>query len=195
MGTVWPVSDSDWSLDASDGELLVRTGITGRAAKMGHRLTIAMNSWHATVRWTDGQPVAAELTVDLHALQVSHGEGGLVALSGPEKALARSHALKSLDAGRFRRITYQADDIEQTDEGYRLRGTLDIRGRSRSRAVDLRVEKLGEAWRMSCESDVRQTEFGVKPYSMLMGAMKVVDTVTVVFSAVRNAGLDSRTRP
>ena len=48
---------------------------------------------------------------------------------------------------------------------------------------------------MSCEADVRQTEFGVKPYSMLMGAMKVVDTVTVVFSAVRNAGLDSRTRP
>ena len=191
IGTVWPVADSDWSLDASDGELLVRTGITGRAAKMGHRLTITMNSWHATVRWADGQPVAAELTVDVDGLQVSNGDGGLMALSGPEKALARSHALKSLDAGRFRRITFQANDIEQTDEGCRLRGTLDIRGISRSRAVDLHVEKLGETWRMSCEADVRQTEFGVKPYSMLMGAMKVVDTVTVAFTAVRNAGPDS----
>jgi hypothetical protein len=83
MGTVWPVTGTEWSLNASDGELIVRTGVTGRAAKMGHRLTIAMTSWQ-----------------------------------------------------------------------------------------------------LSCEADVRQTDFGVKPYSMLMGAMKVVDTVTVDFTAV-----------
>jgi polyisoprenoid-binding protein YceI len=178
------VAGTEWSLDASEGELLVRTGITGRAAKMGHRLTITMKSWHATVRWTDGRPVAAELTVDVDSLQVSHGEGGLMALAGPEKALARSHALKSLDAGRFPRIRYQVDDIEQSGDGYRLGGTLEIHGNSRRREVDLRVKDLGEGWRMSCEADVRQTEFGVKPYSTLMGAMKVVDTVTVAFTAL-----------
>jgi polyisoprenoid-binding protein YceI len=182
------VASADWSLSASDGELLVRTGVTGRAAKMGHRLIIAMNAWQATVRWTDGQPVAAELTVDVDSLQVLHGEGGLMALSGPEKALARSHALKALDAGRFPRISFQVDDIEQTGDGYRLSGTLEIHGTSRPHVVDLRVENLGEAWRMSCEADVRQTEFGVKPYSMLMGSMKVDDTVTVAFTAVHSDG-------
>jgi polyisoprenoid-binding protein YceI len=181
------VPGTDWSLNASDGELLVRTGVTGRAAKMGHRLTIAMNSWHATVRWADGEPVAAEVTVDVDSLQVSHGEGGLMGLSGPETTLARSHALKSLDAGRFPRIHYQTDDIEKTGDGYRLDGTLEIHGTSRPRVVELRVEDLGEDWRMSCEAEVRQTEFGVKPYSMLMGAMKVADTVTVAFTAVHSA--------
>jgi polyisoprenoid-binding protein YceI len=34
-----------------------------------------------------------------------------------------------------------------------------------------------------CEAAVRQSDFGIKPYSMLMGSMKVVDTVTVSFSA------------
>jgi polyisoprenoid-binding protein YceI len=185
------VTGTEWSLDASDGELIVQTGVTGRMAKMGHRLTIAMNSWHATVQWADGQPVAAELTVDVDSLQVSHGEGGLMALSGPEKALARSHALKALDANRFPRIRYQVDGIEQTPDGYRLRGTLEIHGKSRRHEVDLRVTDLGEAWQMSCEADVRQTDFGVKPYSMLMGAMKVVDTVTVAFTATRSAGPDA----
>jgi polyisoprenoid-binding protein YceI len=183
-----PVAGTDWRLNASDGGLLVRTGVTGRAAKMGHRLTIAMNSWQATVRWDDGEPVAAELTVDVESLQVSHGEGGLMALSGPEKALARSHALKSLDAGRFPRIRYRVDDIQRTGDGYRLGGMLEIHGKSRERVIDLRVDDLGEAWRMSCEADVRQTEFGVKPYSMLMGAMKVADTVTVSFTAAHSAG-------
>jgi polyisoprenoid-binding protein YceI len=184
MGTVWPVTGTEWSLSASDGELIVRTGVTGRAAKMGHRLTIAMTSWDATVRWADAQPVSAELTVDVDSLQVSHGEGGMMALSAPEKRLARSHALKALDAGRFPRISYQVDDIEQTDDGYRLRGTLEIRGKSRRHEVDLRVKDQGETWQLACEADVRQTDFGVKPYSMLMGAMKVVDTVTVAFTAV-----------
>ncbi|HET6733814.1 YceI family protein [Mycobacterium sp.] len=185
------MADTQWSLDAADGELLVRTGVTGRAAKMGHRLTITMNSWHATVQWADGQPIAAELTVDVDSLQVSAGEGGLMALSAPEKALARSHALKALDAGRFPRIRFSANRIEQTGDGYRLRGTLEIHGKSRRHEVDLRVKDLGDGWHMSCEAEVRQTEFGVKPYSMLMGAMKVVDTVTVAFTATRSAGTDS----
>jgi polyisoprenoid-binding protein YceI len=185
------VASTDWSLDASDGELLVRTGVTGRAAKMGHRLTIAMNSWQVTVSWADDEPVAAELTVDVDSLQVSHGEGGLMALSGPEKTLARSHALKSLDAKRFPLIRYRVDDIGQSDYGYRLSGTLEIRGKSRRREVDLHVEDLGDAWRLSCEAEVRQTEFGVKPYSMLMGAMKVADTVTVSFIATHKAGPDA----
>jgi polyisoprenoid-binding protein YceI len=191
MGTVWPVTGTNWSLSASDGELIVRTGITGRAAKMGHRLTIAMTSWQATVQWADDRPVSAELIVDVDSLQVSHGVGGLMALSGPEKTLARSHALKALDARRFPRIRYQTDDIEQTGDGYRLRGTLEIHGKSRRHKVDLRVKNLGETWQLSCEADVRQTDFGVKPYSMLMGAMKVVDTVTVAFTAVRDSGRDS----
>ena len=40
-----------WSLDGSHGELLIRTGVAGRAAQMGHRLTIAMRSWQATTQW------------------------------------------------------------------------------------------------------------------------------------------------
>ena len=155
---------------------------------MGHRLTLLMNSWDATVRWAGGQPVAVHMTVDVDGLVVSHGEGGLMTLSGPEKSLARSHALKSLDAARFPTISFQADHIARTDEGYRLSGTVEIRGTSRGCVVDLRVEDLGGAWRMSGETEVRQTEFGVKPYSMLMGAMKVVDIVTVAFTAVRNDG-------
>jgi polyisoprenoid-binding protein YceI len=188
MGTVWPVSDTEWKLKQSDGELLVRTGVAGRAAKMGHRLTLLMNSWDATVRWADNQPVAAHLTVDVDGLEVSHGEGGLMGLSGPEKSLARSHALKSLDAARFPKISFASDEITQTDDGYRLSGALEIHGTSRACAVELRVEELGGTWRMSADADVRQTEFGVKPYSMLMGAMTVADVVTVAFSAVRNDG-------
>jgi polyisoprenoid-binding protein YceI len=179
------VTAAVWNLDASEGQLLVHAGVTGRAAKMGHRLTIAMNTWLATVRWRAGQPAEADLTVEVDSLQVLRGEGGVKALSGPEKTLARSNAMKVLDADRFAQIRFQASDIGTVDDGYRLTGTLEIHGVTGEREIGLHVDDLGDGWRMSCEVDVRQSEFGIKPYSMLMGSMKVVDTVTVSFTAER----------
>jgi len=174
-----------WTLNPDDGELLVHTGVAGRAAKMGHRLTIAMKRWQATVTWSDGEPAAAQLEVDVDSLEVRQGEGGLTPLSGPEKILVRSNALRQLGAGRYPQISFAADTIEQSPDGYRLAGALQIRGKTRPQVIDLRTEDLGNAWRLSSETAIRQSDFGVKPYSQLLGALKVADDVTVSFTATR----------
>jgi polyisoprenoid-binding protein YceI len=179
------VTDRQWKFDPSDGQLIVRTDVTGPASRMGHRLTIALNSWRATVSWTGEEPCAVEVNVDVESLEVLRGEGGVSALSGPEKALARSNALKSLGANRFRTISFRAEEIVKNAEGYRMTGTLEIHGTPRPRTVDLKVEDLDNVWRMSCDAHVRQSEFGIKPFSMFMGAMKVADDVTVSFAATR----------
>ena len=173
-----------WTLDPADGELRLRTGVTGRAARMGHRLTIAMTRWQATVRWAGADPVAAELAVEADSFEVVRGEGGVKGLSGPEKALVRSNALSSLGAGRFSEIRFTADVIERTEEGFRLTGTLQIRGKQKQHVIDLRTEDLGDSWRMSAESTVRQSDYGIKPYSLLMGSVQVADDVTLSFTAV-----------
>ena len=178
---------SAWSLDASDGELRLRTGVTGRAARMGHRLTIAVTRWTATVQWDGAEPVTVELVAQTGSLQVLSGEGGVKGLSDAEKSVARSNALRSLDGGRFPEIRFAAntrEKIAKTGDGYRLTGVLEIRGRSREHVIDLRTEDLGDSWRMSAESSVRQTDYGIKPFSMLMGSVRVADDVTVSFTAV-----------
>ncbi len=177
------MSSTSRTLDASVGQLLLRTGVAGRAARLGHNLTIAMNAWEATVSWAGNEPTAMELTVDVSSLEVLRGDGGVKSLSGPEKALARSNALGALDVKRHPTIGFQSDDIEKTDDGYRLTGALDIHGTTRPRTIDVHTEDLGDAWRVSCESVIRQSEFGVKPYSLFMGSLKVADDVTVSFTA------------
>jgi polyisoprenoid-binding protein YceI len=173
-----------WTLDAADGELRLRTGVKGRAARMGHRLTIAMTRWQAMVRWAGADPVAAELAVEADSFQVVGSQGGVKGLSGPEKALVRSNALSSLDAGRSPEIRFTADVIEQTEKGYRLTGTLQIRGKQKQHVIDLHTEDLGDSWRMSAESTIRQSDYGIKPYSLLMGSVQVADDVTLSFTAV-----------
>lgn len=177
--------DAVWSFDAADGELTLHTGVAGRAARMGHRLTIAMTRWQASVNWVAGQPDTATLVVEVDSFEVLSGEGGVKGLSGPEKAIVRSNALKSLSANRFPEIRFDADTIDRTEDGYRLKGMLQIRGKEREHVVDLHTEELADSWRLSLQSTVRQSDFGVKPYSLLMGSLQVADDVTVSFAATR----------
>ncbi|WP_458318556.1 YceI family protein [Mycolicibacterium brisbanense] len=172
-----------WTLDASDGELLLHTGVTGSASRMGHRLTIALRSWQATVDWDGDQPAAVEVTVDLDSLDVVRGEGGMTPLSGAEKAVVRTNALKTLQAKRFPQATFRSSAIDRDGESLRLVGTLQIAGRSSEQTVDVHVEPDGA--RISGEAVVRHSAFGIKQYSMLMGAMKVADDVRVTLAAKR----------
>ncbi|MFM9378607.1 YceI family protein, partial [Gordonia sp. VNK21] len=58
------------TVTAGSGELLIRTGVTGKAARTGHRLTIAVTSWQAQVTVDDGHPSAVTRTVDVDSLDV-----------------------------------------------------------------------------------------------------------------------------
>ncbi|WP_099022445.1 YceI family protein [Mycolicibacterium palauense] len=181
--------DTGWGLDASDGELTVHTGVDGRAARMGHRLTIRMQTWRIAVDWNGDVPVSGQLVVDVDSLQVLSGEGGVTPLSGPEKGIARSNALKTLGAEKFPTIEFSAETIAARPGGYRLSGPLRIHGVSRAIEVDLDVDQDGEGgsqWQMSTSATVSQRDFGIKPYSMMMGTMKVADEVTVRFAAHRS---------
>ena len=176
------VAESIWSLDNSTGELLIRTGVAGPAARMGHRLTITMGSWEGTVRWRSGKPLSADLTVLVDSLQVNKGEGGVTSLSGPEKSIVRFNALKSLDAKKYPHIRFATDDIVKKVAGYRLTGTVEIHGKSRPQVIDLTVDDTGDAWTMSAQTGIMQSDFDVKPYSLLMGSLKVADEVTIEFT-------------
>ncbi len=176
---------ADWSLENSDGDLLIRTGVAGPAAAMGHRLTLTMRQWRATTRWDADQPVGAELTVEVGSLEVVRGEGGVTPLTAPEKMLVRSNALRSLEVKRHPRITFISKDVEETSNGYRLTGTLTIHGVARPQVIDLRIDDQGANWWLSSETTVRQSEFGIKPYSQLLGALRVADDVVVSFTAKR----------
>ena len=177
------MTTTEWTLDASDGELLVKTDVAGRAARMGHRLTIALTTWEATVTWTADEPAGVVLTADVDSLQVLRGEGGATPLLGPEKKVARSNALGVLQPDRFPQIRFHSDAISKTADGYRITGSLEIHGTDRECVVDLRVDDRGDTWQMASETEVRHSDFGMKPYSMFLGSMKVADAVTVLFTA------------
>lgn len=174
---------TSWTLGPDSGELLLRTGVTGSASRMGHRLTIVMRSWQATVDWDGEVPSGVEVTVDLDSLDVLRGEGGMTPLSGPEKLLIRSNALKTLRTKKFPQARFRSTSIEHSGSVVRLVGVLELAGHSGEQTVE--VEVSDDSLRGA--ASVRHSDFGLKQYSMLMGAMKVADEVGVSLAVTRPA--------
>ncbi len=150
---------------------------------MGHRLTIVMRSWRATVDLDGDEPIAVEVTVDLDSLDVLAGEGGMTPLSGAEKTLVRNNALKSLQAKRFPQAIFRSSSIERGEDSWRLAGTLDLSGQSREQTVVVHVVGDDADLRITGEALVRHSDHRIKQFSMLMGAMKVADEVRVTLTA------------
>jgi len=174
-----------WEFNADSGSLSIHTEVSGRAARLGHRLTIAVQSWTATLRWDGERPDPVRLSADLTSIAVERGDGGLTALTAPEKLVARANALKSLSAQRYPTVDYAAEDIATDADRYRLTGNLTIHGHSRPHIVDVIATESGDGWRLSAESVVTQSDFGITPFSLMLGSLRVADPVTVRFTAER----------
>ncbi|MGV9711958.1 YceI family protein [Gordonia sp. NPDC003424] len=177
------MGDNVWDFTADDGSVTIHTGVTGRAARTGHRLTIEMQRWSASVSVTDGEPTGIEATIPVDSLHVVSGEGGLTPMAGPEKLVARGNAMKSLQPDKHPEITYVSSSMTKSDNGYHVDGTLTIHGRSKPRSLEFAVVDNGGTWDISTEAAITQSDFGIKPYSLMMGTLKVVDEVRVTVHA------------
>jgi polyisoprenoid-binding protein YceI len=165
---------STYTLGPDDGTLSVRTGRTGTVAKAGHDLLIEVRAWTATL---DLEAPRVTLDADATSLHVVEGTGGLKALDDDDRANIR----QTVDDEILKRndIQFRSTDVQRTDTGLAVRGDLTLVGTTRPIAFDLAL--TGD--RVTGTAVVTQTEWGIKPYSALFGALKVADDVRVEIDA------------
>jgi polyisoprenoid-binding protein YceI len=112
---------------------------------------------------------------------VREGRGGMQALGQDDKA----NIEQTIDDEVLKRqgIGFRSTRVRAVAGGSRLdvRGELELLGTTRPVAIDLAVAGDGT---LSAVAIVRQTDWGMKPYSALFGALKVADEVVVWIKAV-----------
>jgi polyisoprenoid-binding protein YceI len=163
----------------SDAKLLVHTKREGAAAKLGHDLDIEVTSWQGTLEIADdGSATSAEMTADPNSLEVREGTGGAKACSDKDKAEIKSTIEKKVLQGKP--ISFHSTDIKTSGDGtYSMRGDLELGGNTRPITFLVSLNGSGIP---SATAEVTQSEWGIKPYSAMMGALKVRDTVSVELS-------------
>jgi polyisoprenoid-binding protein YceI len=168
-----------YKLGPDDGTLSVRTGRTGAAAKAGHDLLIDVGAWEATLRVGDDPAgMSIELDADAASLRVREGTGGMQSLGDDDKANIEQTIDDDVLKGRA--ITFRSTAVTGGDGTFSVEGELTLAGTMRPVAFDLHV---GADGRLRAVAVIRQSDWGMKPYSALFGALKVADDVRVEVDA------------
>lgn len=159
------------------GKLLLRTSRAGIASGAGHDLTIALDRWSGVVFLADHSPdSSAEVTVQLGTLRVLDGTGGVKPLSDRDKREIAQIARRLLDTDHRPEARFVSTGVRESADGGVVEGTLTLRGQERP--LELTVTDLGNG-RYRAVTTVLQSDYGIKPYTAFLGALKVADGVTV----------------
>ena len=164
-----------YKLGPDNASLHVETGRSGAAAKAGHDLIIDVQSWEATLEVGDNSSL--QLSADPTSLHVREGKGGLQPLGDDDKADIRKTIDK--DVLQKKAISFSSSSVEDTGSGLKVSGDLEMGGKTNAITFDL-TESDGT---LSGDTTVKQTDWKIKPYSALFGALKVNDEVKVVVQA------------
>jgi polyisoprenoid-binding protein YceI len=165
------------TVGADDGTLQVRTYREGVAQKAGHDLIIDVEKWEATAEiGEDGTVSAVQLKADPRSLQVREGLHGVKPLTDKDRADIRRTMDEKILRGQP--IAFRSSAVELADGALTVRGELDLAGTTRSASFELNAARDG---RVDGTLPVTQSEWGIKPYRGLMGALRVRDTIEVVF--------------
>jgi hypothetical protein len=175
-----------YELGPGDGRVLVKTGREGLAARAGHDLTLEVVWWSARLTLPDAEgggiaaaTLAAEL--DLGSLAVRTGTGGAKPLTDRDRREIEGQTRKILGDGA--KATFMSTRVILSSSGGHaangaVEGTLTLRGTSRP--LRLQVISPGSG-QFHGGATVRQTDFGLTPYSGFFGTLKLKDEVTVEF--------------
>lgn len=170
----------------ADSALLVWTYKDGLLAKMAHDLSIRATRLRADVA-LDGRHVSVDVAVPVSGLRVQGQvkDGRIMALEDKDqRKIEENLAGKDvLDAGRYPEVCFSGEGLlpEAGAGATRVEGRLTIHGESRPLAVDVELREVRDRWVVAGEVRLRQTDFGVRPYSALFGALKVQDEVRVTW--------------
>ncbi|MGH8886896.1 MAG: YceI family protein [Egibacteraceae bacterium] len=167
-----------YSFGPSEGRLVLRVYREGLASSMGHDLVLEATRWSAEATVDGDDPTRSSLTAtaDVQSLEVREAKGGAKPLSDKDRADIKKNIEKVLSTRRYSEIVFRSTAV-RPPAGNRLTvaGELTIKDATRPAELELTVED----GRATASTTVVQSQWGIKPFSALMGALKVRDAVEI----------------
>jgi hypothetical protein len=155
-----------------NAELIVRTYREGLAAKAGHDLIIVVQEWDALLEVGDQGPERLELNADARSLHPRDGLRGVKPLSDRDRREIRKNIDEKVLGGQP--ISFRSTSVDGTT----VSGELTMAGATRPARFELTA---GDGGRLTASAALVQSEWGIKPYRGMMGALKVRDSLEVTF--------------
>ena len=161
--------------------LLVHAGKSGLLKGFGHEHQVRAHAFSGTVTYFPDDPGRSRVRVTVltdSLLVVPEADSADI----PE--ITRTMREKTLRVDSFPVIEYGSRAVELVGAGgaagithVRVTGDLTMVGVTRPVSLDLALEVLADTLRAEGSFVVKQTDFGIQPYSKVLGLVKVKDEV------------------
>jgi polyisoprenoid-binding protein YceI len=174
------LATGSYAIGPATGALTVHTRRGGFGAMAGHDLVIEVTRWGGTVR-VDAARIGAsivEVVVDATSLEVREGTGAVPLLAINKSEIAKT-INKVLTTQKHPEIRFRSDAVSPTADGFRVHGNLTIVGVPRPAELTVSLDADADQLRATVTTTVIQSAFGIKPYSAMLGALKVRDAVEI----------------
>jgi polyisoprenoid-binding protein YceI len=175
-----------YTVDPASSSLEVLTGKAGLFG--GHAHHVRVRRFSGEVAFMPRVPVAStvRLDVDSGSLEVADTDLPARDVAKVQKTMISDRVLGVM---RFPRIAFRSRTVREdagTDGGRRLRigGLLALHGVTQAIEVPATVTIEGDRLTAAGEAVLRQTDFGIKPFSAGLGTVRVKNEVKVRFTIV-----------
>ncbi len=193
-----------YAIDAQDSSLHILVYRGGTLARLGHNHVVSSKSISGRA-WvhSDFTRSGFEISVPVHSLiiddaeaRASHGED--FAAIVPQKDIdgTRRNMMKPevLDGERFAEIAIASAQIAGTPESPKVLARIKIKDVVREMEIPLNLKVQQAQLTASGEFDLLQTEFGMKPFSIALGALEVQDRLHIVYDITARKTSDGVTK-
>ncbi len=171
------------TITPTNDDLHILTTAEGAASRVGHDLVLDVDDFRASIVFDGDLPTDVRLVAALASLRVLSGTGGLKPLTAGDRAQILRNAAKALKADDASGVLFASSDVARTDAGFQLTGAVTINGVTQPLVAQVSVAEGEDRWTVSSTVELRQSDFGITPYSAMFGTLKVADVVRVQFDA------------
>ena len=145
-------------------------------AKLAHDLILTATKWNGTLNVDADNPGAssADLTIDAGSIEIVEAVGGMKRLSDKDrKDIGKNINEKVLQTSKFPELKFASSSVSGSDPKYTAAGNMTIVGNTKPVNVDINVNGT----QVMATTKISQKDFGIKPFSAMMGAIKLRDDV------------------
>jgi polyisoprenoid-binding protein YceI len=175
------------SLEArpADGRIVVHAYKAGLFSGFAHDHHFEVTEWRAVVNLPGGEPGGASVQVVFSAASLRDRQPSL-SEGDRRKVEGQAAGPDVLDAVHHPRVEFRSERLDVAPDarpGGHVRGTLHgkltVRGRTVDTDVPFEAERASGSWQIRGKARLKQSAFGIKPFSGFGGTVKVKDDLDV----------------
>jgi polyisoprenoid-binding protein YceI len=163
--------------DASNAETLVFTYKEGVLSPLAHDLVLRVASFEVEFELGSGH-VSARFDADSLVVvdAAKNGEPVHGTLKDKDKRQIEENIRKDvLHSKRFEAIRFVGSHVEPQNDGFRIDGKLHLHGKQR----EMHLVSRAQGDMQVIEATIHQPDFGIRPFTAMMGTLKVKPDIKV----------------